>query len=127
MSRLLAKTISLAMLAIFIASMGAWSLNAKRLAHEFEHSKQLALLASIDHADAHKLKDSSAPDKESLSDSEHQIVHAVDHIQPFPIPTLDGFFAAPSGSVHSSFVLHAVPLAEFEAPFRPPRSASSLA
>lgn len=131
MSWLLRKTVSLAMLAVFMASVGAWSLNSKWLAHAFEHElehgQQLAFAASIDHADAHQLKDSGAPDKESLNDSEHRLVHAVDHIQPFPIPTLNAVFAHPPRSIHSSFAPQAVPLAEFEAPFRPPRSTSFLA
>ena len=121
------KTISLLMLIVsFVMSISAYGFNSKWLAHEFDHDRQtLDVLADHDHAP--QIDANSDPDPEPLSDSEHQLSHFSSHLQPLPISSiLDGFGEAPGRTTPMLSRLLALPPAEIEPPFRPPRATSRI-
>lgn len=121
MSRLFTKYLALAVLVIFMANMGVWSFHSNWLAHELEHSGTLELMtASVDHADVHKINALADNDEKSPAAMEHQLLHAVDHLQLFPGAITSGIFSFLPGAVRYHFTSANVALATFEAPFRPP-------
>lgn len=127
MSRLFTKYISLAMLVFFMGNMGVWSFHSNWLAHELEHNGTLELMtASVDHADVHKIDALADNDEKSPAAMEHQLLHAVDHLQLFPGAVIDGIFSFLPSAVRYHFTSFNVALATFEAPFRPPSHYPSL-
>lgn len=111
---------------MLMTSVGAWGFDSNWVAHELEHDLKFTFVNSVDHSDAHQLDDFGAPDKEPLSDADHRLLHAAGHVEPFPVPTLDGISAVASGYVQSWFILHTAPTTKSERTFRPPRNASFL-
>ena len=112
------------MLVIFMTNMGVWSFHSNWLAHELEHSGTLELMqASADHDDAYGPADNN---EESPATMDHQLLHAVDHLQLFPGAVIDGIFASLPGAVRYHFTSFNVALATFETPFRPPSHFPSL-
>lgn len=115
------KYLSLAVLVIFMANMGIWSLHSNWLTHEMEHSGMLErMAASSDHADSHKMDAPDDKGKKSPAAMEHRLLHAVDHLQLFPGAIPRGISSSPPGTVRYHFTPQNVALATFEAPFRPP-------
>ena len=114
------------MLILFLGGLGTYGFNSKWLAHEFDHDRQtLDVLADHDHAP--QIDANSDPDPEPLSDSEHQLSHFSSHLQPLPISSiLDGFGEAPGRTTPMLSRLLALPPAEIEPPFRPPRATSRI-
>lgn len=109
------------MLVIFMTNIGLWSFHSNWLAHELEHNDTLELMtASVDHADVHKIDASADIDEAAPSAMEHQLMHAVDHLQLFPGAIIDGIFSFLPSAVRYHFTVFNVALATFEAPFRPP-------
>lgn len=121
MNRLFKNYLALAMLAIFMANMGVWSFHSNWLAHQLEHSGMVELMtASGAHAGVHKIGALADNDKKSPAAMEHQLLHAVDHLQLFPGAITSGIFSFLPGAVRYHFTPPNVALATFEAPFRPP-------
>lgn len=124
MSPSFARSISLAVLLAFVASLGSWMFNVGRLAHELDDQiASLATLADSPHACPHHLVDRSPP----ADDSDHGLLHASAHIQPCPFLEFHWPVTVPSNADRGSFVFPAVAIALRETPFRPPRTFSSLA
>ncbi len=116
------KSIALLMLIIFVVmSLGAYGFNSKWLAHEMDHERQ-ASIASADHDHTQQLDRESSPLPEPLSDAEHKLLHALCHGQHFVNSVFFGLGVSSARTVPLSPVLLALPHAEFESPYRPPRS-----
>lgn len=121
MSRLFTKYLSLAMLVIFMTNIGLWSFHSNWLAHELEHNDTHELTtASVDHTDVHKIGALADGDEKSTGAMEHQLMHAVDHLQLLHGAVIDGIFSFLPSAVRYHFTSFDVALATFEAPFRPP-------
>ena len=120
------RIVSLFMLILFLVSLGAHGFNSKWLAHEFNHDRQtLDLLADHDHAP--QLDADGGPDPEPLSDTEHQLSHFAGHLQPLLISSMpDSFGKVPTRMTPMLSRLLALPLAQIDPPFRPPRATSRI-
>ncbi|HYQ37648.1 MAG TPA: hypothetical protein VER09_01765 [Pseudomonas sp.] len=114
--------VSLLIIISLVMGFGAYAFNyAKWLAHELDQDHPAFALsgahdcaASVDHDDA-----KPAP----LSDAQHQLVHTVDHGQPPLLSSLPHAFGeSPARAAPLSAYPPALPPAEPETPFRPPRS-----
>ena len=119
----LKKIVALLMLFSLLMSLCAYGFNAKWLGHELSHDREM-LTASFEHDHAQPLDTDGDPATTPLSDSEHHLIHAVDHAQPL----LAGFIVAglPVITVRTTPLLSrllALPLVELEPPLRPPRLA----
>lgn len=118
MNRLFTRYLSLAVLVIFMTNMGAWNFHSGWLTHELEHGGMLELMqASVDHDDAYAPADN---DEKSPAAMEHQLLHAIDHLQFFPGAIPSGIFSFLPGAARYHFTSFNVAPATFEAPFRPP-------
>jgi hypothetical protein len=118
------KIVSLLMLIVFLMGLGAYGFNSKWLAHELDR-QTLGVLADHDHAP--RLDAKGDPDPGPLSDTEHQLLHAAGHFQPLLISSiLDGFGEAPARVTPMLPCLLALPPAEIEPLFRPPRTLSRI-
>lgn len=115
------RKIALVLLIAFVASLGATSFNAKRLAHDVRHGAAIMKLAVVDHAGDHQHGDATA-DHDDLSDAEHSQLHAAGQLQPFPLSAFAWPSPTHSGAVRSLFVPPPVSHSTREPPFRPPRS-----
>jgi hypothetical protein len=122
MSKPFTKHIAFLLFVIFMTNIGVWGFSAARLAHEVEHNGKVEqAAASHQHAQSHHADD--AADDDAPDVSEHQTLHAVDHLQLFDDTALSGAFAPSMASVASShFTEQTLPLPNFDLPFRPPRS-----
>ncbi len=115
------KSIALLMLIIFVVmSLGAYGFNSKWLAHELDHERRVSV-ALADHDHALQLDREGSPAPEPLSDAEHKLLHALYHGQHFVNSVFYGLGISSARSVPLPPVLLALPPAEFESPFRPPR------
>lgn len=115
---------SCAVLLVFLASLGSWMFNVGRLAHELgDQMASFTGAADSSHGPAHHVTDRSQP----AGDSDHALLHSAAHIQPCPFLDLDWPLTAQPDTVRDSFIAPAVAHATREAPFRPPRTSSSLA
>ena len=119
----LKKIVALLMLFSLLMSLCAYGFNAKWLGHELSHDREL-LMASFEHDHAQPHDADGDPATTPLSDSEHHLIHAVDHAQPL----LAGFtlVSLPVISIRTTPLLSrllALPLVELEPPLRPPRLA----
>lgn len=127
MSRLFTKYLSLAMLVIFMTNIGMWSFHSNWLAHELEHNgPHEQMTASVDHADVHKIGALADNDEKSTGAMEHQLMHAIDHLQLFQGAIIDGVFSFLPSAARYHFTPPNMALATFEAPFRPPSHYPSL-
>ena len=120
------RIVSLFMLILFLMGLGAYGFNSKWLAHELDHDRQmLDVLTDHDHAPEFNAEGNADP--EPPSDSEHQLLHAAGHFQPHLISAiLNGFGEAPVRTTPMLSRLLALPPAEIEPPFRPPRAISRI-
>lgn len=112
------KITAVLMLLIFVMGLGAYCFNPKLMAHAYEHDRHtLSMLSGHDHP-----SQSGDPTPESMSDADHLLVHSVGHLQlPLIAATLISF-GEPSGRMPPLLShLLALPPAESEPPFRPPR------
>ena len=117
------KIVSLLMLVSLLMGFCAYGFNAKWLGHELNHDREM-LMASFEHDHAQPLDIDGDPATQPLTDSEHHLMHAVDHAQPL----LAGFMLVglPVISIRTTPLLSrllALPLVELEPPLRPPRLA----
>lgn len=117
------KSISLLMLIIFlVTSFGTYGFDSKWLAHELDHDRH-APASTIDHDHEPQLDTEGNPATEALSDAEHKLLHSAGHFQPlFISPILDGIGESPARVTPMPLRLLALPPAELEPPFRPPRT-----
>lgn len=115
------KSIALLMLVIFVVmSLGAYGFNSKWLAHELDHERQ-APVASADRDHAPQPDHDSSPLPEPLSDAEHKLLHACQG-QHFVNSGFYGVQISSARTIPLPPVLLALPPAEIESPYRPPRS-----
>ncbi|WP_287027674.1 hypothetical protein [Herbaspirillum sp.] len=115
MKNALCKRIALLMLAIFIANISIAHIRTQWLQHEVEH----ALHDMPTNSDGHHLDDG---DHDILNGAEHQLMHAVDHIQPLPsVQAATPHRLAMASLVVFSRLAFLIPESVFPAPFRPPR------
>ena len=120
------RKIAFAVLAVFLTSLGAWSFNTKRIAHDLGHDlghdSLMAQLATIEHSVTHHHGDTGrGDDHDTLTDAEHSLLHAAGQVQPVP---LSSFAWAPPqrvGAIRSLFIPPLVARSSREPPFRPPR------
>ena len=113
------------MLAMFLASLVVSGFNSKQLAHELAHdSRTSTTMAAADHNHDHALplstNDNSNP--EPLSDIEHRILHVVHYYDPLPSSNVTFIGAPPARTKPLLLSMTALPPAEREPPFRPPRT-----
>jgi hypothetical protein len=128
MSKLLTKTLAFTLFAIFLMNMAAWGFSSHRLAHEIEHSRQFApMMLALEHGDSYRNEVLDADDDGTPGASEHQFLHAVDHLQLFPMTVFYGTHPSLPSTVLPHFIFRTLPLATLDPPFRPPRSISFLA
>jgi hypothetical protein len=128
MSKQIIKFIAFALLTIFMVNTIVWSLSSHRLAHEIEHAReQQQIVLSSDSGDNQTSDVIDAQDSSAHSVSEHQLLHAVDHLQLFPSTAVYGTSRALPSIIRSQFISCILPLAAFDLPYRPPRNISLLA
>lgn len=121
----LKRAVSLITLIIFMMSVIAYHFNSARFSHELDHD-----IHSFEMTDNHvhtSLFNHDEPASKPLSDTDHQLLHSVGHLQPFLISFIFNGYGDLSVQIipMSSHVL-LLPLAEIEPLFRPPRTSNSL-
>lgn len=123
MSKSALRHAALLMLVIFLTNMMAFALSATRLAHELDHDAKLELSTS-DHV--HDRLASNPGHSDDASDAvEHQVLHAIDHVQLFPDVGFTSPRAANGASIVRSHIADKVlPHPGADLPFRPPRARS---
>ena len=121
------RTVWFLMVVMLMTGVGARGFDSSWVSHELELVGKFPLTGSVNYDHGHQSSNSGAPDKEPLSETEHQLLHAASHFaEPFPLPAMSGIPAVPSGSFQSWFVLRTPPTTKFERTFRPPRNALFL-
>jgi hypothetical protein len=128
MSKAFTRHIAFFLFVIMMANLGVWGFSGAKLKHEIAHnSLELAPSAHQhgdmhQHEDAHPAGDNAANDGDAkLLAFEHQVLHAVDHVQLFPDTALNGAFApSETGTLQTDFVAQPLPLSTYDPPFRPP-------
>jgi hypothetical protein len=127
MSKPFPKHIAFLIFVIFMTHVGAWGFSSAKLAHEFEHNdngiKQAATAHQyVDTAVVNIDDDDDDDDDLGLDLVEHQVLHAVDHLQFFPDTALGCVFSpARANIVLLHFTEQALPLLTLEPLLRPPR------
>jgi hypothetical protein len=127
MSKPYSTFFAFALFAIFMVNTLAWSMDTHRIAHDLEHSlefTQAALL--LEQGDDHHHELLALDDDDAPSVTEHQLLHAVDHIQLFLGSVSCGSLPTLRDTVTPQMTSSALPLAAFNPPFRPPRRIFSL-
>lgn len=112
------------MLILFLMGLGASGFNSKWLAHQFDNDRQtLAASTGHDHAPHSGVKGNP----ERLSDTEHQLLHAVGDFPPLLVDSmLDAFGESFARRPSLLSRLLSLPPAETEPPFRPPQTISLI-
>ena len=132
MSKPVTKYIAFLLFVILMTNIGVWGFSGARLAHELEHDG-MEQAASHEHAHVHHVHhvhhgDEAGDDDDAPGVSEHQVLHAVDHLQFFPDTALSGAFVPTMASgVSLHFTEQHLPPPTFAPPFRPPRSGAFTA
>jgi len=121
------KYFALATLVIFafMTNVGIWSNHSNWLTHDLEHN--VNVIPDRATADYVALHDVESPNDISATSSlavEHELLHAANHLQ-FFLGTEQKISFVPISTIIKTY-LHftAIPLASFDAPFRPPRFTS---
>ena len=115
------------MLAMFLASLVVSGFNSKQLAHELAHDGRTSTaMAAADHNHNHDhalpLSTNDSSDPEPLSDIEHRLLHAVHYYDRIPSSTVAVLGTPPARTKPLLSNFTALPPAEREPPFRPPRT-----
>lgn len=116
------KSLALMLFVIFMANCGFWNFQIQ-LDHDLEHASHPSLaLHGADHE--HDFDDAAAPEREdgAPAESQHQLLHAVDHIQPYPAAMAAHLIVPPHDTPADVFRTPFVSAAAVESLFRPPRS-----
>lgn len=121
MSKLFTKPIAFLLLVMLMANMAVWGFSGAKLKHEIEHNGVERAPASHQHASLRLAGDTSNDHDKKLSAFEHQVLHAVDHVQLFPGTALSGaFLPVAAGTLSTHFVEQFLPLSTYDTPYRPP-------
>ncbi|MFZ6760547.1 hypothetical protein ACO0K9_25360 [Undibacterium sp. Ji50W] len=127
MSKPFIQRLAILMLVIFMTNLGAWNLSSTRIKHELEHDGRPEVSAAS-HQHAFLLHDKNASRDAERATVEHQMLHAVDHLQFFPDTTSLLAFHAPLASAASwYFTQQTLPFSTYDTPYRPPCGEHSLA
>lgn len=116
----------LVILIMLMTSIGARGVNLYWMSHEFVHERVPALAKSTDHLPAQQLSDAKEHGQESLSETQHQLLHSASHVEPAHIPALSEISAVNAGDIVFWLTLQAVPPSIPERTFRPPRIAITV-
>ena len=112
-----------AMLVVFLTSLGAWSFNVQRMAHEWEHAGHPLHAATADHGEHHHHDaDDAATGAATTSDADHKLLHGIGLLQPGPLATFLWQPATLAGAIPAAVIPPKVAHATREPPFRPPRT-----
>ena len=126
MRRSTKKNLALVLLILVLIGNGVFAFDSKRLAHAISHGQLLAP-SLLDHNASFPFAAQGEREAHPLSAIEHQLLHAVEHIQTFVANRdFDEQADAPARLVPGGRASLAPPQAEAEPPFRPPRLLSSL-
>ena len=132
MSSSLRKSVALVMFVIFMANLGLWNFQMQ-LDHELDHTVHPALaLQGAAHAHVHvhvqdqHHGDTSERDENAPTASQHQLLHAVDNVQPNFGGVIAQNVKPPHNVTGFDFQLPLVPSATSESPFRPPRFSPTI-
>ena len=121
------------MLAIFMVNIG--NVSTDRLVHELQHDYQVEHVVAAQHhefqagsddiyyadADAGKSADEKSIAKERLHTSEHQLFHALNHLQFFPDLFQLNVLLSPEPSLAPlRWEVQLPPFSSFDPPLRPP-------
>lgn len=127
MSKPFIQRLAILMLVIFMTNLGAWNLSSTRIAHELEHDGRPEMSAAS-HQHAFLLHAKNASMDDDRATVEHQMLHAVDHLQFFPDTTSQLAFQAPLANGASwYFTEQTLPFSTYDTPYRPPCGEISLA
>lgn len=113
------------LLVMLMTSVSAWTSGAAGLVHQLEHAFAGAAAADAPHHHhAQQLEQHNDPaDAGSTAGAEHQMLHAVDHLQFFHGSGVQARMALKTTDADPlRFVDQPLPLASIDPPFRPPRS-----
>lgn len=107
----------------FMTNVGIWSNHSNWLTHDLEHN--VNVIPDQATADYVALHDVESPDDISATSSlavEHELLHAANHLQYF-LGTEQKISLLPLSTIIKTYPhFRELPLAAFDAPFRPPRS-----
>jgi hypothetical protein len=121
MSKPLPKHIAFLIFVIFMTHVGVWGFSSAKLAHEFEHNGIKQAAATHQYVDIAVVNIDDDNDL-GLDLAEHQVLHAVDHLQFFPDTALGCIFSpARANIVLLHFIEQSLPLLTLEPLLRPPR------
>lgn len=126
-SRFIVLVLSLVFL---LTSVSGFGFSAKKLAHDLEHHDQPHSL-TIDHAPSDFFVPESvglAIDNvdASVAEFEHHLLHTVGTVQLFTLVIANIAWATVKHILTPLTYTHSLPVALLEAPFRPPRTSSSI-
>lgn len=126
MSKAFTQHIAFFLFVVMMANLGVWGFSGAKLKHEIAHNSLALAPSAHQHEDAHPAGDNAANDGDAkLLAFEHQVLHAVDHLQLFPDTALNGAFApSEAGTLQTHFVAQSLPLSTYDPPFRPPCDAT---
>lgn len=119
------RIVSLVTLIIFMMGVVAYHFNSARFVHELDHD-----IHTFEITDNHvhtSLFDDDEPASKPISDTDHHLLHSVEHFQPFlTSPIFDGYGDLSVRIAPVVMYIILLPLAEIEPLFRPPRTSNSL-
>lgn len=113
------RPLAFIMLVIFMANMGLWSFTKKSVSHGLMHVDIVQLTSDHDHRE---FAAGESDDDESLTNVQHNALHAAEHIQ--FIPGILGNALRVETEVSSiplQFSSQALPRPALDQPFKPPR------
>lgn len=118
------KYFTSAMLVIFafMTNVGLWSNHANWLTHDLEHSVNAPTMkVAADHIALHDINSKDVTSVTSELALEHELLHAVDHLQFFlSVSVITIFISLPRLVGNQLSSLH-IPPSTYDTPFRPPR------
>lgn len=122
MSKAFTKHIAFFLFVVMMANLGVWGFSGAKLKHEIAHNSLELAPSAHQHTDLRLPGDSTDNDRDNkLRAFEHQVLHAVDHVQLFPDTALnDAFAPCADGLLQTHFVAQSLPLSTYDPPFRPP-------
>jgi hypothetical protein len=122
MGKAFTKHIAFFLFVVMMTNLGVWGFSGAKLKHEIAHNSLELAPSAHQHVDLNPAGDSATSDRDNkLRAFEHQVLHAVDHVQLFPDTALNGAFApSETGTLQTHFVAQSLPLPTYDPPFRPP-------
>jgi len=127
MSKLFLQRLATMMLVIFMTNLAAWDLSSSRIKHEIEHEGHPQTSATS-HQHAFLLVEKNTGRNDGRASVEHQMLHAVDHLQFFPDTPIPLAFPSPLASEVTWYFTHQIwPFSTYDTPYRPPCKVCFLA